>query len=414
MKNFPVIEHIDDLLPHIQGKDTIRVSKEPNGTTVVCYMIDDGNVFDNIYARECRGIVFDNNGKIICRPLHKFFNINERPETQENKIASNQHQIERTMEKLDGSMLTPVFYNNQMLWKTKKKFESDVAVHAAKYAATQQNITDFFYDIKDEYTPIFEYTTPSHRIVIHYKEPSLTLLHVRHLKTGEYADLHSKEWQALIQKHNISLVNEIDGFSFAKFQKQEENLKNMQKKQPAISGLINHLQGVKEFEGVVIQFINGEMVKLKSQWYLDLHHVMTFLRERDVAEFVLDEKIDDIKSNLVGQGAKTDAIDSIQKKVADELTSIANHVDEQHSKVKDLSRKEAAGLLNKDPYFGLIMDKYSGKEPNYKEYFRKNKLKNYSLTSINVIEDNLMVKNKAVENEDAASAEKIVAKKITP
>lgn len=54
--------------------------------------------------RECRGLTFAKDGKLLDRKYHKFFNINERKETKLHAIDFSQfHQV---LEKLDGSMIT--------------------------------------------------------------------------------------------------------------------------------------------------------------------------------------------------------------------------------------------------------------------------------------------------------------------
>src|SRR5687767_10392311 len=54
---------------------------------------------DTAIRRECRGLIFDVNGKLTSRPFHKFFNLGERTETLlENVDLSEPHVI---LEKLD-------------------------------------------------------------------------------------------------------------------------------------------------------------------------------------------------------------------------------------------------------------------------------------------------------------------------
>jgi hypothetical protein len=64
---FPVINTIEDLLPHIQDNKQIRVkADELTGHIVVCYMVQDEDTFagtDINWARECRGITFHPDGR---------------------------------------------------------------------------------------------------------------------------------------------------------------------------------------------------------------------------------------------------------------------------------------------------------------------------------------------------------------
>jgi len=107
--DFPKINHIDDVIPHIENRTEFRVM-EKDWYTVVNYAV----AFEGTFSftpkrsqlnmeirRECRGLIFDTEtGKLISRPYHKFFNVGEKEETQLNKI--NLHEPHVVLEKLDG------------------------------------------------------------------------------------------------------------------------------------------------------------------------------------------------------------------------------------------------------------------------------------------------------------------------
>jgi RNA ligase len=112
---FPDINHINDVLPHIEGQDEFRVM-EKDWYTVVNYMVAHEDTFSFIrershynmkVRRECRGLIFDTKtGQLLSRPYHKFFNAGEREETAINKI--NLYEPHVVLEKLDGSMIRPI------------------------------------------------------------------------------------------------------------------------------------------------------------------------------------------------------------------------------------------------------------------------------------------------------------------
>ena len=57
------------------------------------------------------------------------------------------------------------------------------------------------------------------------------------------------------------------------------------------------LQLTKEgVEGWIVQTDDGDMWKVKTKWYCDLHHSVTFTRWRDVARAVLADQSDDLKA----------------------------------------------------------------------------------------------------------------------
>jgi len=56
---FPTIKHLNDLVPFVEANPQFRIQKQPNGFTVVCYMLQDEDTFrgeNEAYAQECRGM----------------------------------------------------------------------------------------------------------------------------------------------------------------------------------------------------------------------------------------------------------------------------------------------------------------------------------------------------------------------
>lgn len=361
---FPHIEHIDQLKEKVGHMQEIRFMEQDNGFTVVCYMISDEDTFHGenaAWARECRGITFDRNGRIAGRPLHKFFNVGECEETQ--KYNLNWSEVVHVMDKRDGSMIHPVLVNGNVSFKSKKSFASDVAVWANQFGLIHNPKYGEFCRqlLKENLTPIFEYTAPNSRIVINYgSEPKLKLLHVRNNFTGEYyaAGMYSADEKLvddLIDAFDIDYVDVVGGVH------------------PA--DLLAELETVQGIEGYIFQFTDGNMVKAKSKWYLELHHSVTFPTYRSLAEMVLNETIDDYKSYLSQVGASCDMVNKIEHQIVSEMNEIEIEVERLYELNKNLERKEVA-LANKDhEYFSLLMQKYSGKEPDVKKFYISKYLK---------------------------------------
>jgi RNA ligase len=206
---FPIISHIDDLLPFVLNKPEISIKKQPNGCTVVCYAISTPDTFSDEYARECRGITFDPNGMIIARPLHKFFNIGEKEETQVGNVDWTK--VARVMDKRDGSMITSMVLNGHVVTKTKKSFDTDQAVRALEYINTHANYHQFaVYCASINCTPTFEWTSPNDRIVLKYHHDELVLTHIRDNITGEYVlDLVPRA-----EHFHIPIVEDVTPFFF--------------------------------------------------------------------------------------------------------------------------------------------------------------------------------------------------------
>lgn len=351
-KTFLHIESLSDLMPYIQDKPEFKVMEQENGTKIVSYIIATDESFNNIGSLECRGIAFDRNGKIICRPLHKFFNVNERESTQAGVLPWST--VTRVMDKRDGSMINTCDVDGQLCVKTKKSFTSDVAKLAQIWFNKHSNYVEFARKMVEyNCTPTFEYTSPSNRIVLAYEEDEMTLLHVRHNFTGEYWTQEQLSWFAT--EYRLKMVD-LKSFS-----------------EP--TNFLVEAKSIKGIEGWVIQFNNGDMVKLKTEEYLISHRLVTFVRERDVAEMVLNENLDDVKSAMLERNISLDKLYAVEHRVLMLLREMENEVEEIYAVDKNLSRKDFAMKHKGNKYFGLIMQRYSDQEPDYVKYFKVHLLK---------------------------------------
>jgi RNA ligase len=192
---FPEIRHISDVLPHIEGRPEFIVA-EREGYTVINYVVVMADTFDmtgpddlgGAIRREARGLIFGRDGNLMSRPFHKFFNVNERAETQTHEIDMSQPHV--IMEKLDGSMVRPITINGYIRWASKMGITS-VGMQAEEFVAKNTKYKNFAcWCIKEGLTPIFEWTSPFNQIVLPYEEENLTLLAVRNNFTGEYLSIY--------------------------------------------------------------------------------------------------------------------------------------------------------------------------------------------------------------------------------
>lgn len=191
---FPLITRLDDVLPAIEGCKEIIVA-DRGDHTIVNYVVVGPDTFppvrtvNDAIRRECRGLIFSKDGSIIRRPLHKWFNINEREETLAHNIAWDDPFV--VMEKLDGSSISSFVLNGELQFGTRMGV-TDVALQVVPYVEQRPKLTQFCLEMSvRSYTPIFEWTSPQQRIVLDYHEDKMTLLAIRHIHTGLYASLQS-------------------------------------------------------------------------------------------------------------------------------------------------------------------------------------------------------------------------------
>jgi len=352
MSIYPHITTLSEFKRHVEHLPEIRFDVQENGYTVCCYMIADKDTFNTSHARECRGITFDREGNIASRSMEKFFNVGENISTQPQTLTWAD--VTRMMDKRDGSVVNSVVVDDKIVFKSKKSFVSHIAEMANERATLNHKI--MCRELHDGgYTPTFELTSPQARIVLKYPDFQLTLLHVRHNNTGEYFQRHQLEHLAL--HHDVPLVEE---FHF-----------------PGYDVMKGELETLEGREGYVIQFQDGLMVKAKSKWYLERHHCMTALTERNVAEMVIAEGLDDIKSRIseMGEPDLLDKVENIEKVIKHKIMLLTEYTETALQLDGHLPRKDFAIKYSKYAQFGLMMDKYLGKEPKYLDFYAKHYLK---------------------------------------
>lgn len=377
------ISNINEFRSKVAHKEEIREMDIGAGSVSFCYMIAAEGTFDDAWSRECRGIVFDKaSGRVNGRPLHKFFNVGERESTRVENLDWSK--VVRVMDKRDGSMIHTVQTASGVRLKSKKSFDSDVAKAAEAWMRTQpgQHVLSFVNSVAARNsTAIFEWTAPDARIVLFYPEAELRLLHVRHNETGDYLD--GEVMKAWADMFGVKVVDDLTD----RFVSEDGNTSVFDFSNEYIQRFLRDLvQKTENVEGWIFQFADGEMVKLKTEWYLKRHRAMTFLRERDIAQLVLDEGLDDLKSLLVSEGVNIDEILKIEARVLHDLREVAMSVDMIYEEDKGMARKDFAIKHTGHKHFGLLMAKFVGKEPSFKDYFERNLLKdNYSLRQLALI-----------------------------
>lgn len=352
---FKKIEHILDIKSFVADKPEIRFTEQSNGCIVGCYVFCDSHTFDTPEAMECRGIAFDQYRNICSRPLHKFFNVGEKPWLSVDAIRGRRNDIVGIYQKLDGSMIATAWVNGKVALRSRKSFESDVVKLAWEIVDNNSNVYQFMHAVViRQWTAIFELTHPDARIVVNYPKPALRLLHVRDNVTGEYLMLDSNHpIHTLIAQYQIECVQKVN---------------------KSFDEILVDLETMEGEEGYVIQFADGTMAKAKGKWYLRLHKSITFLRSRDIARLALNNELDDIKSALIEAGIDLQGVERVESEVKVALIGLEEAVEALWEADKHLDRKAFAIKNKEHPLFSLAMMRYTGKEVDLPKWYIKNRL----------------------------------------
>lgn len=327
---FPQINHINDILPHIEGREEIRVI-DKDYYTVVNYAVAFEDTFtwdfEDSHAssirRECRGLIFNEEGKLISRPYHKFFNAGEKEETQLNKI--NLYEPHIVLEKLDGSMIRPIPTPEGFRLATKAGI-TEVAMNVEVFIDDKPHYATFIHKcIQKGTTPIFEWCSRKNRIVIDYPEDQLILTGIRYNETGLYVGY--KVMKQYATSWNIPVVQAVNGLAV-----QDINL---------------FVQQVREWddgEGIVLRFDSGHMVKVKADDYVLRHKSKESIsQEKNVIDCILQDAVDDIVPLLTPEDA--DRLKRFQNAFWKSLDDVCTDIHDLYKQIdKGQDQKEYATI----------------------------------------------------------------------
>lgn len=285
---FPVIRTLDDVLPHIEGRDAFKVGRSllPSGENLyfVSYNFSiPGITFPPVVdlttaiLRECRGLIFRENKAILGRRFHKFFNFGEVEETKENSLPSIKECV--IEDKIDGSMISSHFVDGVIYFFSKRGY-TEVAIDAGSdFDNLNTQDQDFIFSVtrecyRNNWTPIWEYTSPDpkRRIVIDYGKPKFTLLTIRDTISGAY----------VVGGSNI--LSDIPRFN-------------------SWVDLSNYVKYLEDIEGYVARHDEtGHRLKFKTDWYLVRHRALDIMKSpHRLLQIILEDRLDDIIGSFHGE-----------------------------------------------------------------------------------------------------------------
>jgi len=306
-------------------------------------------------ALECRGIMFEIHGDgtvidITSRPMQKFFNYKENPFTENVDFSKVTH----AMIKEDGSLISTYIHMSNLKLKTKGSLDSDQAIAAMEWLSQEEHkrlCGESCVLSLQGYTVNFEWTSPNNRIVIGYEKDGLVVLNIRNNFTGEY--IPYDQYPPVMKDYAVmDFVNCID------------DTEKFVDEIPFRSGI----------EGYVLRLDDGQMVKIKTEWYMARHRAKDSINTpKNLFKAIVGEEIDDIivmfEEDEIAMKIITDMIDLVKPKYNHMIATVELY----HEVNAHLERKEYAIKARDldDGLMGLYMNMYTGKENNYKTFAKK-------------------------------------------
>lgn len=306
--------------------------------------------YDGFY-RECRSVVIDvENDCIILSPFAKFFNINELEETSlENiqKKISNAKTIEFS-DKLDGSMQSARWYNNQIVMAGSQAINVDNSWRLQDGYRMIGELPGYKEMLMKypECTFIFEYISVKDAHVVKYtkEQEGLYLIGIRRVDDGEEYDY--KTVLDFARVFNIPTTKLFD---------------------KTIEQVMSELddKSSDEAEGFVIN-IDGYKVKLKYNDYVHIHKALSKLSSVNlIIRSIADDRYDDLLAKL--PVAYHDQVKKVAAIVVNYIDKTEKVIGEYYSKAPKNNKKEFMIYVSDNvprEYQGYCRELYFGNKIN--------------------------------------------------
>jgi T4 RnlA family RNA ligase len=310
---------------------------------------------------EMRGLtfVFNEDGSLFKRYvlLEKFFNLNQVPESMYSIVKN--YKIKYVNNKEDGSIASFIkLPNGKIVGKSKMGFDNDQSNGINRiYHGNVEIKTLVDWCLDNDIIPIFEYVSPTNRIVLRYTTEELILLRLRDNKTGKHID---------IQEH----LDKVGSTKIAPFEDDHQG---------DLDSLIELVAKQIDKEGCIVQAVDKEgrdfFFKLKTPWYCERHGLLTddIYREHVIIGYILDDKIDDILGQIPEEEVEAhDRINKIIKIVKKAINDKMEDIKKSYQVFLDMgeNRKDYALKYSgvdefrrvKEPNFGYVMGLANGKD----------------------------------------------------
>lgn len=231
------------------------IVKEVQIAGEICYLVTPQHIdcFWNKDNLIFRSSIWNNNGELISAGFKKFFNYHEKPDLE---IQPTDLKGCTSVEKLDGSLLIVSKYKGEMIYRTRGTSKATDMENGYEIPLLIEKYKNFFnsniwYQETVNNNYLFEWTTPTNKIVIDYgSEPDIRLVGI--IRNDDYSYFTQKELNTIAEYHGLKRP-QIFQYS-------------------NITDLTSDVENFTDKEGICLYFNKDQSIrKVKSLWYLKLH-----------------------------------------------------------------------------------------------------------------------------------------------
>jgi RNA ligase len=228
--------------------------------------------------------------------------------------------VKYIFEKLDGSLISFFRVAEDIELKSMKSVESDVAINARKYFENRLDIYVFVEEMLDKgLSPMFEYVSPSNKIVLSYEE-DFVFLGARSLLDGKI----------YYPKYDIPVPK---GITHPEIFSSMEDARSFMKRE--------------DVEGVVLTFENGMMMKMKTDHYCRIHKLLDNFVPKNLVANIIEGSFDDVIGLFTDHGLTNEIklAREIETRFWNKVNKVKSEAEEYFNANKNKERKEVAREL---------------------------------------------------------------------
>jgi hypothetical protein len=321
------------------------------------------SLWDDI-TMQCRGLVTNSKGDVIAKPFGKFFNYEE---VIDKNLIPWDSEYAHIQDKMDGSLGILFFYDGEWIMSTRGSFTSEQSIRGLEILKSKYDLSKFMKEV----TYLCEIIYPENRIVVDYGCNKITFLSV----TTPIDELNWHTARAIFHSSDIAEEDVV-----------ESTMVTFNKKTFDVYKQLN----TPNSEGFVVRFYPSNFrMKIKFEEYVRLHRILTNVSNRDVWEYLKDdkpfddllEKVPDEFNDWVKETVRDLVVrfENIEKEYQWIFNKIRNVYFESYQ--KEFNRREFAELAQRYTHPSILFNMLDGKSyksiiwkilyPPYSKPFKK-------------------------------------------
>lgn len=202
-------------------------------------------------------IVDKESNEVLSSGWMKFFNYGESPELYPNLLKHNDHLI---FDKIDGSLVIVDYVNGEFSMRTRGTESYKKQLNASDFELLPKQYPKIIelLKINTNLSLLFEIETPNNIIVVKSNEVKFTFLGA--IDKKQLKSIEHNEYLELAKTLEVPIPNIWNNFN-------------------SIDELINCIRPLQNKEGIVLCYNNNQnRVKIKSDWYIKMHRIMTGIK----------------------------------------------------------------------------------------------------------------------------------------